>query len=374
MQYREFPRMPGKKVSVLGFGCMRLPVIDGDNSKIDEPQAMAMVRDAIDRGVNYIDTAYSYHGETSEGFVGKVLRDGYREKVYLATKNPVWLVEEYADFEKYLDEQLERLGIEYVDFYLLHALNKERWDKISKLGAVKFMKAMKEKGKIRYAGFSFHDDLSVFKEIIDANDWDFAQIQLNFMDREYQAGLEGLRYAAERDIGIVVMEPLRGGSLTNNIPEDIAEIWGDTTAASWALRWVANFPEVITILSGMSTPWQVEENLETAKKMLPNHLTPEEAATVDKVTEIYQARVKVNCTNCKYCMPCPMNVEIPRIFALYNNGSIYNNMARSAKSYESLVKDGNGAENCIECGACVSQCPQNLDIPKLLIEAAEAMK
>jgi len=372
MNYREFPSIKGEKVSVLGFGCMRLPHFDNDTSKINEDEAMKMIRYAIDNGVNYIDTAYPYHQQMSEKFVAKVLKDGYREKVHLATKHPVWLVEKYEDFEKYLNEQLEKLEVDQIDFYLLHALNSERWTKMQEFGAIKFLEEARAKGKIKNIGFSFHDKLEVFKEIINSYPWDFAQIQLNFMDTEYQAGLEGMRYAAERDIGIIVMEPLRGGSLTNNVPDDIMAIWNQSdvkrTPAEWSLRWVADFPEVITVLSGMSTMDHVVENVEVAKSMKANSLTEKELDIISQVRSVYLDRIKVDCTGCEYCLPCPQGINIPRIFSIYNNASVYGNLESAKKSYKALIENGVDASICIDCGACVSECPQSISIPEELKE------
>jgi predicted aldo/keto reductase-like oxidoreductase len=372
MKYREFPNIKDEKISVLGFGCMRLPHFDNDTSKIDEETATKMVRYAIDNGVNYIDTAYPYHQGESERFVAKALKDGYREKVHLATKHPVWLVEKYEDFEKYLDEQLEKLDVEYIDFYLLHALNSDRWEKMVEHGAIKFLEEARSKGKIKYIGFSFHDELDVFKKIINSYPWDFAQIQLNFMDQEYQAGLEGMKYAAERDIGIIVMEPLRGGSLTNNIPDDIQNIWDSAeinrSPAEWCLRWVGDHPEVITVLSGMSEMSHVTENVKVADEMIANSLTEKEHEIINKVRDVYLNRLQVNCTACEYCLPCPQGINIPKIFSIYNNAYMYNNIERAKKQYQSMIENGIDASVCVNCGQCESECPQAIAIPKRLEE------
>jgi len=374
MQYRNFPCAPEAKISILGFGSMRMPYLNNDSGQIDEAEAIKMIRYSIDNGVTYVDTAYPYHKGNSELLVAKALKDGYREKVYLATKHPVWLVEEYADFEKYLDEQLAKLETDHIDFYMLHALNKDRWTKIRELGATKFLEEARAKGKITYFGFSFHDELPVFKEIINSYPWDFTQIQFNFMDTEYQAGMEGLEYAAERGIGIIVMEPLRGGSLTKSIPEDIQAVWDKAdikrSSAEWCLRWAANFPAVVTILSGMSTMEHVIENVRVADEMLPNSLTEKELAIIEEVKKIYIARTKVNCTSCRYCMPCPAGVNIPGVLSRYNTASIYNDLAGARRGYKSFMIDKDeDASKCIDCEQCVSACPQTIAIPNMLKEA-----
>lgn len=371
MQYRYFTN-DRLKVSQLGFGCMRFPILDNDSGKIDEELASQMLHYAIDNGVNYIDTAYPYHKGNSEEFVGKALKNGYREKVYLATKLPVWLVNCYDDFEKYLDEQLERLQTDHIDFYLLHALSEGRWNTIYDLKVLNFLDEAKRKGKIKYAGFSFHDSLDVFKNIVDSYSWDFCQIQLNYMDRQYQAGIEGMKYVADKNISLVIMEPIKGGKLSN-ASKEISEVWDKSetkrTPAEWALKWIWNFEEVAVVLSGMSTMNHVTENIRTASDSSPNSLTKEELALIDEVTDIYSQNVKVGCTGCEYCLPCPQNVEIPSIFELYNNVYVYGNDKESKSSYNRLIELEKSAINCVECGACESVCPQHIEIIKLLKDA-----
>ena len=267
MQYRPFGKLDWK-VSALGFGAMRLPILENDSSKIDEAEAIRMIRYAIDEGVNYIDTAYPYHGGASEPLVGRALQDGYRERVRLATKLPIWLVESPADFDKFLNEQLTRLQTDHIDFYLLHGLNKTNWPKMQSLNVINWLEQARASGRIRHIGFSFHDSVDVFKQIVDGYDhWDFCQIQYNYMDIERQAGTEGLKYAAARGLGVIVMEPLLGGRLVEP-PEVVQEIWDSApvkrTPANWALQWVWDQPEVPLILSGMSTMQQVEQNVASA--------------------------------------------------------------------------------------------------------------
>lgn len=355
---------------------MRLPVIDGDHGKINEAEAIPLLRYAIDHGVNYLDTAYNYHQGNSEIVVGRALQDGYREKVNLATKLPVWLVQEYGDFDRLFNEQLEKLQTDYIDFYLLHALDKERWETVKELGVLDWFDKQVAAGKIKHPAFSFHDSLDVFKEIIDAYDWHMCQIQLNYMDQEYQAGVAGLKYAGEKGIAVVIMEPLRGGKLAKNVPGEVQEAFAatgiDRTPAAWALRWLWNFPEVSTVLSGMGTMEELRENIATAAEARPNSLTEEELATVEKVRDIYNRRIRVNCTECEYCQPCPSNVAIPRIFRLYNELSMYET-DDAKRGYQGLVKENKDAGQCIECGQCESACPQHIAIIDSLKEAAEAL-
>ena len=323
MEYRTLGKT-NEKVSALGFGCMRLPIINGDTTKIDEEKATEMIRHAIDEGVNYIDTAYPYHGTgmgnggESEPFVGRALKNGYREKVNLATKLPSWLIKTREDMDKYLNEQLKRLQTDRIDFYLVHALNKDAWENLKKLGISEFLDSAIKDGRIRYAGFSFHDKLDVFKEIVDYYDWSFCQIQYNYLDEDFQAGTEGLQYAANKGLGVVIMEPLRGGKIVRNLPEAVMNTFDKAedkkSPAEWALRWVWNHPEVSVVLSGMSTMDNVTENLKTASVAAPNSLTEKELEILNEVKKVFNDRIKVNCTACEYCMPCPVGVNIPKNF------------------------------------------------------------
>lgn len=366
---------PKDEVSLLGFGCMRLPTLPG--GEIDQEQAIALIRYAIDSGVNYLDTAYTYHGGKSEELVGRVIQNGYREKVHIATKMPVWLLESPQDCERLFHEQLKRLGVERVDYYLLHSLGRDSWHKAVQCEALEFLETAHARGLIKNVGFSFHDDLAVFRDIVDGYPWDFCQIQFNYMDECYQAGLAGLKFAASKGLGVIVMEPLRGGRLVHNVPPEVEEVYASApikrTPAEWAFRWVANHPEVSLILSGMGRREEVEENIRTMAEAAPNSLTKKELGLIKKAKDIYTQRVKVLCTDCKYCLPCPQDVAIPRIFEMYNDASIYNNFSGGRWQYEHLVKRENDAGRCVACGQCEALCPQNIQISEWLDVAHRAL-
>ncbi len=366
MKYRKFGSLDFE-VSALGFGAMRLPTEGEDSSQIDEEEAVNMIRTAIDEGVNYVDTAWPYHGKESEPLVGKALGDGYREEVALATKMPSWELEEQEDLDHYLDKQLERLGVDKIDFYLLHALNRDYWETYEKIDFGEWLDKVKEEGKIGNAGFSFHDDLEIFETIVDSYDWDFCQIQYNYLDKDYQAGREGLKYAADQGMGVVIMEPLMGGKLASEPPEEIKEIWReggieDLNPVKWAFYWLWNQPEVSVVLSGMSAMEQVKENLKLADNFSREELNEEQIEALERSGKKYREISPVACTGCNYCMPT--------IFRLYNDAEVYGRYEENKETYygDNLEKK---ASDCVACGQCEDACPQNLPVIELMEETAE---
>ena len=374
MLYRTIAKT-GDEVSVLGFGCMRLT---GGESRIDEERATRQIRYAIDRGVNYVDTAYPYHMGTCEPFLARALSGGYRERVKLATKLPCWMVGTREEMDRMLASQLERLGTGHIDYYLLHALYDKLWEKMRDADALAFLEKAKEDGRIRSTGFSFHGDLGTFKEIVDAYDWDVCQIQYNYLDERNQAGTEGLEYAAARGLGVVVMEPLRGGNLAGRVPREVQAIWDEAevkrTPAEWALRWVWNRPEVSVALSGMNEEKQIEENLRVAEEARPGSLTEKELQLVRRVEEAYRGLMVVGCTGCRYCMPCPQGVNIPGCFEMYDKKRVFGDERAQmvyAFRYAGIMGPPAHASLCNECGQCTELCPQRLEIPALLKEVAE---
>ncbi|MBN1303683.1 MAG: aldo/keto reductase [Anaerolineales bacterium] len=365
MQYRKFGSLEWP-VSALGFGCMRFPLTGTDNSQIDEKQSTGMLAYALERGVNYIDTAYTYHGGQSERFVGKFLKSGYRDKVRLATKLPCWEVEASKDFDRLLNEQLAKLQVEHIDFYLLHALNKDSWKKMYELDVLPWAEAALADGRIGYLGFSFHDDYDAFKTIVDAGDqWTFCQIQYNYMDIENQAGTRGLRYAASKGLAVVIMEPILGGRIVNP-PPSVQAIWDTAESgrspADWALQWLWDQPEVSTVLSGMSSLQQVEENVTSAARSGVSTLTSDELKLIDQIRDQYDALSPIPCTKCQYCLPCPNGVNIPRAFEIYNQGIMYEKLDGARIDYNQWFDEDQRAHHCIECRECEEKCPQHIPI------------
>ena len=361
---------------------MRLPM--KEDGSIDEERAKKQVRYAIDQGVNYVDTAWPYHMGESEPFLARALADGYREKVKIATKLPSWMIENREEMDTYLHSQLEKLQTDRIDYYLAHYLVGEEWDRLEKMGMKEFFDTAKADGLINYAGFSFHGHGSEFNRIVDAYDWDFCQIQYNFLDERNQAGTAGLEYAASKGLAVMIMEPLRGGNLTNPVPPAVQEIWGTApvqrTPAEWALRWIWNHPEVTVVLSGMNDEAHVQENLTVAGEAYSNSLTEHELEIVGKVEAKYRELMKVSCTGCRYCMPCPARVNIPHCFEVYNNKYLSGKPEEAGFYYvvqlSGLVTAGEPefASRCIQCGQCLEKCPQHIDIPTVLESVVEEME
>ncbi len=358
MQKRKFENL-GVEASALGFGCMRFPTVDG---KIDEIESEKLIDKAMQAGVTYYDTAYPYHGGESEPFLGKALKKYDRSSFYLATKLPMWAVESLEDAEKIFNEQLIRLGVDYVDFYLLHAVDMEKWQKILELGILDYCDKLKAQGKIRYFGFSFHDEYEAFEKIITYRKWDFVQLQLNYIDIREQAGLKGCDLCAELGVPIIVMEPVKGGTLAK-LPDEVESKFKsrdpEASTASWAMRWCGTLDNVKVILSGMSTMEQVEDNLKTFADFKP--LDEEEKAIVQDVADTLNSRMRNACTDCRYCLPCPAGVNIPANFDRWNRYAVYGNKENAIERWADF-KDEEKAHNCIECGACEKKCPQKINI------------
>ncbi len=354
------------KPSALGFGAMRLPTIGDDPANIDTPKAEAMIRYALDHGVNYIDTAYAYHGGASETFLGKLLQGADRHRAKIATKLPAWKVETADDFDRVFDEQLTRLDRDAVDFYLLHALNEKSWTKLRDLGVLPWAERQMAHGRIAHLGFSFHDKLHVFKDIVNAYEgWSLCQIQYNYVDVEHQAGRAGLHYAAQRGLGVVIMEPLRGGQLAKEPPPQVATLWNEAdrpwSHVAWSLHWLWDQAEVSLVLSGMSNLAQVKENVVEAGRSGPGILTDEERALLARIREAFRAQRPVPCTGCGYCLPCPSGVAIPRVFEQYNNAVVFDDLRRGKLGYR-MMDASKRADRCTACQACEAQCPQGITV------------
>lgn len=375
MQKRKFGKLDWE-VSALGFGAMRLPLAGSDPGDVDEPESIRLIRYAIDHGVNYLDTAYPYHSGRSERIVGRALGDGYRERIKLATKLPARRVESARDFDRFFDEQLDRLQTGKIDFYLLHGLNSRSWARVRDLGVLPWAERQIAAGRIGYLGFSFHDEYEVFKEIVDAYDsWTLCQVLYNYMDVDYQAGQRGVEYAAGKGLAVVAMEPLRGGQLSKSPPEQVVKIWGNAERklrpVEWALLWLWNQPEVSVAISGMSTMGQVVDNIAIARRSSPGILTAGELAVVSRVREAYQGLSPIACTDCGYCKPCPYGVDIPGIFKIYNDVKIYDDLKRGHFRYRGPagLEEDQRADRCNECGECLEVCPQKIPIPEWLKKA-----
>lgn len=370
MEKRKIDKI-GIETSLLGFGMMRLPTKEG---KIDEEMTMKMAKYAYDNGVNYFDTAWPYHGGESEIVTGKVIKQFERETFYLATKLPLWDVKEKDEIVKILDKQLEKLDVDYIDFYLVHAVNQERVDQIKSLNVMEILEEQRCLGKIKYIGFSFHDELDVFKEAVNLYDWDFCQIQLNYMDVNHQQGVEGYDILTEKGIPVIIMEPVKGGKLTkysDNIEKMFYDYNSNDSIASWAFRWIGSFDNVKVILSGMSNMDQMKDNIKTFSNFTKINDTENEIIqnVVDKLNSI----IRVDCTSCDYCMPCPHGVNIPGNFRIFNDFAMYQNTDYTKWAYGSLKNNNADASICIECGECLPKCPQHIEIPDKLKEVFDEL-
>ncbi|MDR2873797.1 MAG: aldo/keto reductase [Methanobrevibacter sp.] len=377
MLYRKLGNT-GEKVSILGFGCMRFPITNvNDGSKIDKKQTFELLNHSVENGINYFDTSFVYHnkvlfskdGGTSETVLGEFFSQNYREDVLIADKLPVWNIKEEEDFNKYLNLQLKKLKTDYVDVFLIHSLNKVHWPKMYELNVLNFLDEIKSDGRAKYVGFSFHDDLSILYPIIKSYNWDIIQTQLNYLDESYQAGVEGLKYINSKNIGTVIMEPLKGGKLVNNVPLKVQDIFQKSeinrTFAWWAFKYLYNKTEVNTVLSGMSSLKELEENISIASKSRPNTLSSNEKEIIQEVKEIYESMRGIECGNCKYCMPCPYGVDIPKCFVWYNYLLMLSidDKEEAKNHYLEFVEPKNRASNCTQCQKCIQLCPQDINIP-----------
>ena len=364
MKYRTFGKL-GITGSAFGLGCMRFNGPAKGDSTIDEEKAIRLIRRAIDGGVNYIDTAYVYLGKTSETVLGKALRDGYREKVTVATKMPLGAVHNREEMQALLDEELRKLQTDHIDFYLMHGIDRKGWEGFKAIGAPEFFDDMKKEGKIRFKCFSFHGPYEDFEYILNDSDWDMVQIQYNFMDVENQAGTKGLELAGKKGIPVVIMEGLLGGRLAN-APDNVQALYDafpvKRTPVEWAFRWLCNHPEVATVLSGCNEEEQIDENLRIFDTVEAGVMTKEELELIDRVRQAYIDRTKIGCTGCRYCMPCPGGVDIPGVFRLWNTGSLYNVDMKDDWVAKRIRKAKATPDSCLRCGACEGKCPQHLDI------------
>ncbi|MGD1083122.1 MAG: aldo/keto reductase [Verrucomicrobiota bacterium] len=367
MQFRKFGKLDWN-ASVLGFGAMRLPTVDGNalGPNINQPEAIRMIRRALDGGVNYFDTAYVYHDGASETVLGKALR-GARDSVKIATKSPVWAIQIESDFDRILNEQLRKLQTDHIDFYLLHALDKKRWrETVPKFKLLEKSAAAIADGRVRHLGFSFHDNYECFAEILNGFDhWEFCQIQYNYMDTENQAGTQGLELAAAHGLAVVIMEPLLGGRLANP-PSAIRQVIENAgvrrAPADWALQWLWDRPEVSVVLSGMSNMEQVEANLESASRARSHSFQAAEQKLIADLRQKYQERAAIPCTKCNYCMPCPNGVDIPAVFEIYNEAFLHEDVPGARFKYQIFIPEPARAGVCLACHECEDRCPQRIPV------------
>ena len=375
MKYRTMGKL-GIEASAFGLGCMRFNGAASGDSVIDEEKAISLIRRAIDGGVTYLDTAYVYLSRTSEIVLGKALKDGYREKVTIATKMPSEAVHDRASMEALLSEELGKLQTDHIDFYLMHGINKEKWEYFKSLGAPQFFDDMKKAGKIRYKCFSFHGPYDEFEYILNDYDWDMVQIQYNFMDINNQAGTKGLELAGKKGIPVVIMEGLLGGRLSK-APSNVQALYDafpvKRSPVEWAFRWLCNHPEVSVVLSGCNEESQIDDNLRIFDTVESGIMSEEELKLMDNVREAYISRTKIGCTGCRYCMPCPNGVNIPGIFSAWNNASLYDTDPKNDWNIRQIREKNHGADHCIGCGACEAACPQHLNIIESLQTAWQEM-
>ena len=371
MQYRQITKN-GDEISSLGFGAMRLPL---KNGKIDRDKASKLIYHAIDNGVNFIDTAYLY-GD-SESFLGEILKGEYKDRVKICTKLPAINVRKYEDMEKILNEQLKRLQRDCIDYYLIHAVDLKAMNRLLKRDLLKFLNKAKNDGKIKFAGFSYHGPKEEFPILIDGYDWDVVMVQYNYFDENVQASMEGIEYAASKGLGIFVMEPLKGGILAGNMPSGAEEIFKkfnpNKSNAEWAIEWVLNNRNVTCVLSGMNNFEQLNENLDVADRVVPLSMSFEEMETVELVKRVMRNSLKINCSTCGYCMPCPQGVNIPECMKIYNEKYLFNHKGLVNQSlidyYQyvgGIMGNSGNAGKCNGCGKCLRKCPQKLDIIKEL--------
>ena len=364
MKYRTMGKL-GIQASAFGLGCMRFNGEASGDSVINEEKAISLIRRAIDGGVTYLDTAYVYLGKTSEIVLGKALRDGYREKVTIATKMPMEYVHNREEMQALLDGELKKLQTDHVDFYLMHGINKEKWEYFKSIGAPEFFDDMKREGKIRYKCFSFHGPYEDFEYVLNDWDWDMVQIQYNFMDVDNQAGTKGLELAGRKGVPVVIMEGLLGGRLAK-APANVQKLYDDfpvkRSPVEWAFRWLCNHPEVSVVLSGCNEAEQIDDNLRIFDTVDSGIMSGEELKLMEDVRAAYISRTKIGCTGCRYCMPCPNGVDIPGIFSVWNKTSLYDTDPDQDWDLRQIREKDHGADRCVGCGACEAACPQHLNI------------
>ncbi|MDR2101364.1 MAG: aldo/keto reductase [Treponema sp.] len=379
MLYRKYGKL-GFQVSAFGMGCMRLPrIMEGSESVVDREKAYELIRYAADHGVNYFDTAYGYHNRTSEEVLGEALEGGRREKVKIATKQPFGVMTTQGDIRKNLEATLKKLRTGYIDLYLIHNIGAGTWEDIKRRKIIEEYEKFRAEGLIRGIGYSYHGQYPAFKEVLDFYDWDMCQIQQNLIDVDREATEEGIRQAGKKGCALVIMEPIRGGSLAVP-PGPVKAIYDEypvkRSAVEWAFRHVLNYPEVSTVLSGVTTMEQLKEDIDIFSKpdTVPGCLSGEEKGIIARVREKYLSLRSIPCTSCEYCLPCPQGVQIPGVFTKYNDGIMFDNFDAPKRSYTFQTKANQDASRCVACGACEKKCPQHIDIVAKLKTAHESLK